>query len=81
MCFPSIELIQSCWNECPEKRPDFSQIRTRLKKLNQGRSSNIMDKMIELMEFHTTHLEELGPIFFIILTGSFDSDLRNPDQG
>ena len=22
-----------------------------------------MDKMIELMEFHTTHLEELGPIF------------------
>ena len=53
------ELIQNCWNECPEKRPDFSQIRTRLKKLNQGRSSNIMDKMIELMEFHTTHLEEL----------------------
>ena len=63
LCFSSIELIQSCWNECPEKRPDFSQIRTRLKKLNQGRSSNIMDKMIELMEFHTTHLEELGPIF------------------
>ena len=73
------ELIQSCWNECPEKRPDFSQIRTRLKKLNQGRSSNIMDKMIELMEFHTTHLEELGPIFKKILNDPLDSDLRQAE--
>ena len=79
--FSSLELIQSCWNECPEKRPDFSQIRTRLKKLNQGRSSNIMDKMIELMEFHTTHLEELGPIFFIILNDPLDSVLRSAKLG
>ena len=38
-----------------------------------------MDKMIELMEFHTTHLEELGPIFKKILNDPLDSDLRQAE--
>ena len=44
-----LDLINDCWNECPEQRPDFNVIRARTKKLNQGKKNNIMDQMIERM--------------------------------
>ena len=48
-----------CWRECPDHRPDFTQIRNRLKKLRQGKKTNIMDQMIERMDKYTNNLEEL----------------------
>ena len=54
-----LDLMNECWAECPEQRPDFTQIRNRLKKLNQGKKSNIMDQMIERMDKYTNNLEEL----------------------
>ena len=47
-----------CWRECPDHRPDFTQIRNRLKKL-RGKKTNIMDQMIERMDKYTNNLEEL----------------------
>ena len=51
--------MKDCWHENPENRPDFTQIRNRLKKLRQGKKTNIMDQMIERMDKYTNNLEEL----------------------
>ena len=53
------DLMKDCWQEYPENRPDFTQIRNRLKKLRQGKKTNIMDQMIERMDKYTNNLEEL----------------------
>ena len=31
-----IHIMQECWDELPEHRPDFKTIRSRLKPLNKG---------------------------------------------
>ena len=51
--------MKDCWAECPDHRPDFNQIRTRVKKLRQGKKGNIMDEMMDLMDHYTNNLEEL----------------------
>jgi guanylate cyclase, other len=40
-------------------RPDFPTIRTRLKCLRDGKSKNIMDQIMEMMEKYTDNLEEI----------------------
>lgn len=40
-------------------RPDFPTIRTRLKKMRDGKSKNIMDQIMEMMEKYTDNLEEI----------------------
>jgi hypothetical protein len=54
-----ISCIQDCWHENPEMRPDFPIIRTRLKKMRDGQSKNIMDQIMEMMEKYTNNLEEI----------------------
>ena len=49
----------SCWNENAEERPDFKNLRARLRSIHKGMRNNIMDNMLQLMERYTNNLEAL----------------------
>ncbi|GIY36280.1 receptor-type guanylate cyclase Gyc76C [Caerostris extrusa] len=51
--------ITECWEENPDKRPDFRIIKEKLKNMRDGMKSNIMDNMIEMMERYANNLEVL----------------------
>ncbi|XP_068149824.1 receptor-type guanylate cyclase Gyc76C-like [Drosophila tropicalis] len=51
--------IKDCWAEEPEERPEFSVIRNRLKKMRGGKTKNIMDQMMEMMEKYANNLEDI----------------------
>ena len=51
--------MKSCWHDCPTQRPNFETIKSRLKRLFGGRTGNLMDNMIAMMEKYTDNLEEL----------------------
>ena len=53
------ETIRHCWSECPEQRPDFKVIRSKLRPLRRGIKSNIFDNMITMMETYANNLETL----------------------
>ncbi|XP_022091375.1 speract receptor-like [Acanthaster planci] len=52
-----IHIMQESWDEVPERRPDFKAVRSRLKPLNKGMKSNILDNMIAIMEKYANNLE------------------------
>ncbi|KAL5292996.1 hypothetical protein ACFFRR_011640 [Megaselia abdita] len=54
-----VNTIRDCWDEVPDIRPDFPTIRTRLKKMRGGKSKNIMDQMMEMMEKYANNLEDI----------------------
>ncbi|XP_077991656.1 speract receptor-like [Glandiceps talaboti] len=54
-----LKAIRICWDEDPERRPDFPQIGEQLQPLHEGLKPNILDNMIALMEKYTNNLEEL----------------------
>ncbi|XP_059483407.1 receptor-type guanylate cyclase Gyc76C-like isoform X2 [Neocloeon triangulifer] len=51
--------ITACWQEQPENRPDFHNIREQLKKMREGMHHNIVDQMMDMMVKYANHLEEL----------------------
>ncbi|CAG9761048.1 unnamed protein product [Ceutorhynchus assimilis] len=54
-----LEVMQECWSEYPEQRPDFATVRSRLKRMKEGKSKNIMDQMMDMMVKYANNLEEL----------------------
>ncbi|CAB3242068.1 unnamed protein product [Arctia plantaginis] len=54
-----VSCMKDCWAEDPNLRPDFPIIRSRLKKMKSGKSRNIMDQMMDMMEKYANNLEEL----------------------
>ncbi|XP_050310178.1 receptor-type guanylate cyclase Gyc76C-like [Anthonomus grandis grandis] len=54
-----LEVMQECWAENPDHRPDFATIRTKLKGMKEGKSKNIMDQMMDMMVTYANNLEEL----------------------
>ncbi|XP_070550787.1 atrial natriuretic peptide receptor 1-like [Ptychodera flava] len=54
-----LTLMTDCWESSPHDRPTFSNITQRLKKLNTGKQTNLIDNMITMMEKYANHLEDL----------------------
>uniref|UniRef100_A0AAY4EF48 Guanylate cyclase n=1 Tax=Denticeps clupeoides TaxID=299321 RepID=A0AAY4EF48_9TELE len=52
-------LMQRCWSEDINERPDFHQIKVLLHKNNRGYGSNILDNLLSRMEQYANNLEEL----------------------
>jgi len=52
-------LMKLCWADCPSQRPSFETIKVRLKRMEGGRTGNLMDSMIAMMERYTDNLEEI----------------------
>lgn len=54
-----LQCMKDCWAEQPDLRPDFVQIRTRLKKMKDGKHRNIMDQLMDMMVKYADNLEDL----------------------
>ncbi|KAH9525533.1 Nitrogen permease reactivator protein [Bulinus truncatus] len=52
-------LMVICWSEEPEARPDFHNIRKRLREFNGHKRFNIMDNMLQMLESYSSNLEVL----------------------
>uniref|UniRef100_A0A672ZCI6 Guanylate cyclase n=1 Tax=Sphaeramia orbicularis TaxID=375764 RepID=A0A672ZCI6_9TELE len=52
-------LMQRCWSEEPNDRPDFSTVKILLRKQHRGYGSNILDNLLSRMEQYANNLEEL----------------------
>ena len=52
-------LIELCWQEDPESRPNFSKILSKIRVLDGGASTSLVDKMILRLEYYTKHLEDI----------------------
>ncbi|KAK2572043.1 Atrial natriuretic peptide receptor 1 [Acropora cervicornis] len=55
------DLMKICWEEDPDNRPDFSEIKKRIHKtvVTKGMKTNIFDSMIYMMENYADNLEDL----------------------
>ncbi|XP_068761980.1 LOW QUALITY PROTEIN: atrial natriuretic peptide receptor 1-like [Montipora capricornis] len=55
------ELMKQCWEENPDMRPDFHEIKKTMNKMltNNGMRTNIFDNMVYKMEKYADNLEEL----------------------
>ncbi|XP_077992088.1 atrial natriuretic peptide receptor 2-like [Glandiceps talaboti] len=52
-----MSLMERCWEEKPEDRPDFYTVRQRLRGLNKGKKRGLMDNMVLMLEKYTENLE------------------------
>ncbi|ELU04879.1 hypothetical protein CAPTEDRAFT_138341, partial [Capitella teleta] len=51
-----LDLMQECWDEDPNSRPDFVEIKKKFTSMNKG---HIMDNMLRMMEKYANNLEEV----------------------
>ncbi|XP_023214521.1 atrial natriuretic peptide receptor 2-like, partial [Centruroides sculpturatus] len=55
------DLMQNCWADDPDNRPDFGQIKQDMRIINRGQNGevNIMDNLLSRMEQYAGNLEHL----------------------
>ncbi|KAG7303105.1 hypothetical protein JYU34_013133, partial [Plutella xylostella] len=57
---PSVlAVLNACWSERPDRRPDLRLVRLRLKDMHAGMKTNIFDNMLAMMEKYASNLEEV----------------------
>ncbi|CAF3458292.1 unnamed protein product [Rotaria socialis] len=55
-----VNLMKRCWSEDPNERPDFTDIRQVMRRINKdGESGNILDNLLKRMEQYANNLEGL----------------------
>ncbi|XP_057605430.1 guanylate cyclase D-like [Hippopotamus amphibius kiboko] len=54
-----IQLMEQCWEEAPEDRPNLDQICSQFKSINQGKKTSVADSMLRMLEKHSQNLEDL----------------------
>ena len=54
-----VSLMEDCWAEDPDCRPDIAAIRDRTKPLRAGQKNSIMDQMVVMLEKYSNNLEDL----------------------
>ncbi|KAK5851163.1 hypothetical protein PBY51_001979 [Eleginops maclovinus] len=60
LCEEKINVVlKACWNENPDRRPQFSSIRRELRNITPESNANILDNMVEKLEKYANHLEEV----------------------
>ncbi|CAD5112906.1 DgyrCDS2113 [Dimorphilus gyrociliatus] len=52
-------IAESCWNENPNFRPTFPDLKQKLRKLTGGKDANIMDDLLKRMEQYANNLENI----------------------
>ncbi|CAP25213.2 Protein CBR-GCY-14 [Caenorhabditis briggsae] len=53
-----LHLIRDCWTERPSERPSIEQVRSHLNGMRDGRKSNLMDHVFNMLETYASTLEE-----------------------
>ncbi|EGT39240.1 hypothetical protein CAEBREN_09776 [Caenorhabditis brenneri] len=53
-----LHLIRDCWTERPSERPSIEQVRSHLNGMKDGRKSNLMDHVFNMLETYASTLEE-----------------------
>ncbi|XP_038629130.1 guanylate cyclase 2G [Scyliorhinus canicula] len=54
-----ITLLQACWDECADRRPNFNSIKQTLRRASPEGEVSILDNMVGKLEKYATHLEEV----------------------
>ncbi|XP_070492916.1 atrial natriuretic peptide receptor 1 isoform X2 [Chironomus tepperi] len=54
-----LELMEKCWNDNPDERPSFGNIRTTVSCIMKGFCENLMDDLLRRMEQYANNLESL----------------------
>ena len=53
-----IQMMNDAWKEEPDMRPNMKTVKHQLKAMTRGRSVNLMDHIMKMMEKYTTGLEQ-----------------------
>ncbi|XP_052233141.1 atrial natriuretic peptide receptor 1-like [Dreissena polymorpha] len=60
-CSPSLRtMIENCWEEDPRGRPSFAEIEEIFRQIRAGKSTNIMDNLLQRMSNYADNLEQLA---------------------
>ncbi|XP_047024800.1 guanylate cyclase 32E [Helicoverpa zea] len=54
-----LAVLNACWSERPDRRPDLRLVRLRLKDMHAGMKTNIFDNMLAMMEKYASNLEAI----------------------
>ncbi|XP_028254645.1 guanylyl cyclase GC-E-like [Parambassis ranga] len=54
-----LNLMNECWNEDPNMRPNFDDIFKQFRGINRGKRANIIDSMLRMLEQYSSNLEDL----------------------